>query len=110
MVHDLCDGIGALCSITGMSHYTKDIMKYIFLIATLALQFLSVLTLKLLDNFPVIIGIFILSIVVGGLIKFSKPSTNLTIANIGWGLFYGSITSLGLIIAFTIWLSFNFPK
>lgn len=85
-------------------------MKYIFLIATLILQFISVLSLKLLDNFSVVIGIFVLNIVIGGLIKFSKTNTNLTVANIGWGLYYGSLTSIGLIIVFMIWLSFNFPK
>jgi len=85
-------------------------MKYIFFTVTLALQFLSILTLKLLDNFTLIIVILILSIVFGGIIKFSNEKSNLTIANIGWGLFYGSVTSLGLIIIFIIWLSFNFPK
>ena len=55
--------------------------------------------------------IFILCLVVGGLINFSKKDTKkeITIA-IGWGLFYGSLTSLGLVIFFMIWLSFNFPK
>ena len=83
-------------------------MKYIFLIATVALQFLSVLTLKLLDNFSVIIGIFILSLVIGGLIKFSNTNKKSAVANIGWGLLFGSLTSLGLVIIFMIWLSFNF--
>ena len=85
-------------------------MKSVFLIVTVALQFLSIVALKLLDNFWLIIGIFILSIVIGGLIKFSKTVNNATVINIGWGLFYGSLTSLGLVIIFMIWLSFNFPK
>jgi hypothetical protein len=85
-------------------------MKYIFLATTIALQFLSVLTLKLLDSFYLIIGVFILCVVVGGIINFSQPTNNSTTKNIGWALFYGSLTSLGLIIVFMIWLSFNFPK
>jgi hypothetical protein len=85
-------------------------MKYLFLIATIALQFLSVLTLKLLDSFGLILGIFVLCLLVGGIIHFSKKNTNLTIANIGWGLFFGSLSSLLLVIVFTIWLAFNFPK
>lgn len=85
-------------------------MKYIFFLATIALQFLSVLTLKLLDTFLLIIGIFILCLVVGGLINFSKSANNSTTKNIRWGLFYGSLTSLGIVIVFMIWLSFNFPK
>jgi general stress protein CsbA len=86
-------------------------MKYFFLVVTIALQFLSVVTLKLLDSFWLIITIFILSLVVGGLMNFSNRETKITkTSNIGWGLFYGSLTSLGLVIVFTIWLSFNFPK
>ena len=85
-------------------------MKSIILISTIFLQFLSVVALKLLDNFGLIIGIFILSIAIGGLLKFSKTINNVTVLNIGWGLFYGSLTSLGLVIVFMIWLSFNFPK
>ena len=86
-------------------------MKYLYLIVTILLQFLSVVTLKLLDSFYLIIAIFILCLLIGGLINFSKKDTkkDMTIA-IGWGLFYGSLTSLGLVIVFMIWLSFNFPK
>ena len=86
-------------------------MKHLFLIATIILQFLSVVTLKLLDNFYLIILIFILCLVIGGLINFSNKDTKKEMTNaIGWGLFYGSLTSLGLVIVFMIWLSFNFPK
>ncbi len=86
-------------------------MKYLFLVATIALQFLSVVSLKLLDSFWLIIAIFILSLIVGGVMNFSNRETkNAKTNNIGWGLFYGSLTSLGLVIIFTIWLSFNFPK
>jgi hypothetical protein len=38
-------------------------MKYLFLIATIALHILSLITLKLLDSFWLIIVIFILSLV-----------------------------------------------
>jgi hypothetical protein len=85
-------------------------MKYLFLIATVFLQFLLVLTLKLLDSFDVIIAIFILCLGIGAFINFSKKkSKNGTVNPVGWGLFYGSLASLGLVIVFTIWLSFNFP-
>ena len=87
---------------------TRQFHEILFLIVTVALQFLSVLTLKLLDNFFVIIGIFILSLLIGGLIKFSKTTKKSIVANIGWGLYFGSLTSLGLVIIFMIWLSFNF--
>jgi pheromone shutdown protein TraB len=86
-------------------------MKYLSFFATIGLQFLSVLTLKLLDSFWLVIAIFILTLVVGGVMNFSRRETETTMANtIGWGLFYGSLTSLGLVLLFTIWLAFNFPK
>lgn len=86
-------------------------MKYIFLVATLALQFLSVLTLKLLDSFWLIITIFVLSMVVGSVLNFSNRERETTVINkIGWGLFYGSLTSLAIVIIFMVWLSFNFPR
>jgi hypothetical protein len=86
-------------------------MKYLFFFATIALQFLSVTTLKLLDSFGIIIAIFILSLVVGGIMNFSNKAPGTTKTNhIGWGLFYGSLTSLGLVLLFIVWLSFNFPK
>ena len=85
-------------------------MKYFFLTLTIALQFLSVLTLKLLDSFYLIIEIFLACLLIGAIINFSKADYNPTTIKIGWGLFYGSLTSLGLIIVFMIWLSFNFPR
>ena len=77
-------------------------MKYFFLIATIVLQVSIALTLKLLDNFDLIIMIFIISLSVGGLINFSK--NQIKIKNVGWGLFYGSLTSLGIVLIFMIWL------
>ena len=85
-------------------------MKYIFLLATLVIQFLSVLTLKLLDNISLIVGIFCGCIIIGGFIMFSKKGRSSQLKNIGWGLFYGSLTSLVVIMLFMLWLSFNFPK
>lgn len=85
-------------------------MKLIFYISTLAIQFLSIVGLKLLDNFIVIIILFLGCLTFG--IKFhfySKPNEK-RINDIGWGLFYGSITSLILTILFIIWLVFNFPQ
>ena len=86
-------------------------MKYLILVITLVLQFISVMTLKLLDSFALIIAIFLMCLVVGGFMNFAKRESVKTKTNIiGWGLFYGSLSSLGLVILFTIWLSFNFPK
>jgi len=85
-------------------------MKYFFLALTLLVQFLSVLSLKLLDNFGLIIGVFAISLLMGGFIRFSKSQSSGTIAALGWGLFYGSLASLLIVLVFIVWLSFNFPR
>jgi hypothetical protein len=85
-------------------------MKILFFIATLALQFLSVLMFKLLDNFIPIISIFITCMVAGLLLKYTNDNPKRIVKNLGWGLLYGSLSSVALLIAFMIWLSFNFPK
>ena len=86
-------------------------MKYFFFIATILLHFISVKALKLLDNFWLIIIIFFLTLFIGTLLNFSNPQTKTKISKqIGWGLFYGSLTSIVVIVILMIWLSFNFPK
>lgn len=87
----------------------KIITKIISFLLTLLIQFLSILTLKLLDNFYLIILIFIACLITGHIFRTNTSSTSAK-KEIGWGLFYGSITSLLLTIVFIIWLSFNFPK
>ncbi len=84
-------------------------MKITSYILTILIQFLSLLTLKLLDNFYLVILIFITCLVSGLLIK-TNNSTKSKTKEIGWGLLFGSLTSLALTILFIIWLSFNFPK
>lgn len=84
-------------------------MKTTSFILTILIQFLLVFTLKLLDNFYLILLILISSLVIGFLIQISN-STKSNIKKIGWGLLFGSLTSLILTIMFVIWLSFNFPK
>lgn len=77
----------------------------------MVLQFLAVRTLKLLDSFPFIIGIFISCLVIGSILYFSNDDTKKSVANqIGWGLFYGSLTTLALVVIFMIWFSFNLPR
>lgn len=85
-------------------------MKYVFLLATIVLQFLLLFALKLFDNFYLIIGIFVLCLIIGGIANFSNAAANSTAKRIGWGLFYGSLITLGLLAIFIAWLSFNFAK
>ncbi|MTI41088.1 hypothetical protein [Fulvivirga lutimaris] len=77
-------------------------MKIITYLITISFQLLSVWSLKLLDSFSLIIVIFISCVIGGFFLKRIKSTTNL-----GWGLFFGSLTSLVITIGFTIWLSFN---
>lgn len=62
---------------------------------------------KLLDDFSLIITVYIISFISGLFLKsYSKNS----LKKIGWSLFYGSITSLVLVGGFIIWLESNYPK
>jgi hypothetical protein len=84
-------------------------LKITSFILTILIQFLSIVVLKLLDDFHLIIMIFIACLAVGLLAKLFNP-TNSNIQKIGWGLLFGSLTSLTLTVLFVVWLSFNFPK
>jgi hypothetical protein len=96
-------------------------MKYVYFGATILLQVLCLRVIKLLDSFAVVVAILALTILVGLSIKLSnsenklleiKPSNgeNKALKDLGWGLFYGGLTYLALIVAFMMWLEFNFPK
>jgi uncharacterized BrkB/YihY/UPF0761 family membrane protein len=85
--------------------------KLFSLIAAISFQLILVVSLKLLDNFWLIITLLFLCLAVGGVLHFpNKNKKTSTVNSIGWGLFYGSITSLSLIIIFIIWLYLYFPK
>ncbi|KAA2223687.1 hypothetical protein FW780_05650 [Chryseobacterium sediminis] len=85
-------------------------MKYFFLILTIVIQLLLIISLQLLDSFETIIGIFIICLFMGALIYFSKSAKIVSLKNLGFGLFYGSLISLVSVVAFITWLSYNFPK
>jgi hypothetical protein len=46
---------------------------------------------------------------VGLLVTLNRPKKS-RMHEIGWGLLFGSLTSLVLTISFITWLSYNFPK
>lgn len=60
-------------------------MKIFSFIVTLALQFVSVFTLKLLDNFHLILGIVLACLVTGLAIRSSGSKTATTAKKIAWG-------------------------
>jgi hypothetical protein len=84
-------------------------MKYFYLILTVLLQFLCLRVIKLLDNPTILLAIVGLSLLIGILVKLNNKE-NKPLRDLGWGLFYGSLASLALLVVFMIWLSFNFPK
>ena len=83
----------------------KRLMRYFVFVLTLILHFITILTMKLLDNFFPIIAILLGSIVLG-FILISTDDKGSQRWKIGWGLFYGSTTSLTLTIVLTIYLSY----
>ena len=84
-------------------------MKLLYFALTILIQFISLMTLKLLDSFYLIILIFISCLGAGFLIKMYSP-TKTIMKEIGWGVLFGSLTSLTLTLLFVLFLSFNFPK
>ena len=83
-------------------------MSKISFIGTILFQFLLVLNLKLLDNTYLILFLFSACLLIGLFLKIVFKKSN--IHQIGNGILFGSLASLGLIIIFMIWLSYNFPK
>jgi hypothetical protein len=102
-------GPARLQAVNVVHHFLKSNkfpMKYMFLITTLGLHLLVFLTLKLLDNPGTIITIYISSLVIGLILKLQKYKSNRQkIYEIGWGIFYGSLTSLGIVIGLFAFLS-----
>jgi hypothetical protein len=83
------------------------IVSYAFVVI---FQIIIILQLKLLDNFYLILLIFITFLITGIKMNFFSKSKNVNFKNVGWGVFYGSLTSISLTILFITWLSYNFPK
>jgi uncharacterized protein YqgC (DUF456 family) len=84
-------------------------MKILAFVSTVVFQLLCILKLKLLDNFGLIIVIFLGCLIGGWIIRDTSQSTT-TASKIGWGLLFGSLFSLGSGLLFMLWLAFNFPK
>ncbi len=82
-------------------------LSKISLALTLLIHISIIAIFKLLDDFSLIITVYIISLVCGLLLKFYSKNS---LKKIGWGLFYGSITSLILVGGFMIWLESNYPK
>lgn len=85
-------------------------MRYLYLFLTLSIQYLCVYALKLLDNPALIFCIFVF-LLAGGIIATAiGKKGSAFLKDLGWGLLYGSLTSVILVVIFLVWLSFNFPR
>lgn len=85
-------------------------MKALFFILTISLHLLCILALKLLDDIKIIIVIFFVSLILGVIIKLTEKNRKSLLSDIGWGLFYGSITSSVLVITFLFWLAYALSR
>jgi hypothetical protein len=71
-------------------------MKALFFGLTLLVHIALTVTIKLSGYFYLLIGIVLLSMLIGYMLK--RMGTSLYAKDLGWGLFYGSITSMSIII------------
>jgi hypothetical protein len=65
-------------------------------------------TIKILDSLYFIFAIMVACAVVGYVI--SRAKNRRMLADIGWGMLYGSLIVIILSTGFLIWLAYNFPK
>jgi len=78
-------------------------MKAISYALTLSIHIILVFSLKLLDDFRLIVLALFISLLTGTILNFF--SQNPLAKNIGWGIFYGSLTSIIILAVFMLWLS-----
>jgi len=84
-------------------------IKPISFLSTFFIQLFILFFVKILDNLFEFIVFLTCCILIGFFIKVKKAST-VKMKEIGWGVLYGSLTTLTLISSFLIWLVYNFPK
>ena len=84
-------------------------MKIAYFALTILLQFILIVSLKLLDNLPLIGGIFAICLTIGFFLMYIADTINPTLKNFGWGLRYGSLFSAIATFLFLWWLANNFP-
>lgn len=73
-----------------------------FLILTIAVYYILLTVFKLLNNFNIIILIFIAGILGGILLK--KYTKSKAIKDLGWGLLYGTLFTICAVIGIFIYL------
>jgi hypothetical protein len=80
-------------------------MKYLIFALTICGHFFAAKYLKLLDNFFIIAGIIVISLGLGAGLFFSFKNEKDSVGReIGWGILYGSLTSVIVVISLIIYL------
>ena len=82
-------------------------MKFAFFIITVYAHYLVLTLIKLFDHPYMVLAISLCIAVLGGLLYFFGKEKN-TLADIGWGIFTGAITSLVLIFGFLLFMIIAF--
>jgi hypothetical protein len=81
-------------------------MKIFISTLTVLIHIFCVLCSKFLDDFLILISIFICTLIIGLVILFLTPKTSSLTRNIGWGLLYGSLTSIVSSGVFLLWFGY----
>ena len=71
-------------------------MKALFFGLTLLVHIVLTVTIRFSGYFYLLIGIVLLSMLIGFMLK--RIAKSVYAKDLGWGLFYGSITSISIII------------
>ncbi len=83
-------------------------MRAISFLATTVLLSIMAFTIKILDNLYNTFIIMIVFTLTGYMLSRIKDKP--AVADIGWGILYGSLTAIALTGGFLVWLIYNFPK
>ena len=82
-------------------------MRYICFALTMLAEYLLSRAFKIMDNPDVLIIIIISILLIGMFITIYGKSVSPAIKNIGWGMLYGSICTICLMVFLFFWLSNN---
>lgn len=78
-------------------------MKWLFLILTTILQLLLICCLRRSENHPLLAGLLVLFIALGVAIKLNYRGTSVTLKNLAWGFFWGTLSVVVFIAALIIY-------
>jgi hypothetical protein len=81
----------------------------VYMLLTMGLHFIVVLTRKLLDNYSLILTIVIACLLVGLGITYGSAKENTRVKNGGFGLWVGSLISLIVIVLFMFLIGGSIP-